>query len=182
MATLSTMPETTLHGLDRFASRARAALGQALEQDPASILLEVPRDETHGEFSFPCFQMAQASGETPPALAARLSGELKIKEMLTEVVGPFLNFRVDPTSLAEAILEGALASDYGKGEQNETTVLEFSSPNIAKPMHVGHLRSTVIGAALARILTRLGHKVTRINHLGDWGSQFGLLVAANQSW
>ena len=182
MATLSTMPETTLHGLDRFSSRARAALAHALEQDPESILLEVPRDETHGEFSFPCFQMAKASGETPPALAARLAAELEIEAMQTEVVGPFLNFRIDPTPLAAAILEGALASDYGKGEQNETTVLEFSSPNIAKPMHVGHLRSTVIGAALARILTRLGHKVTRINHLGDWGSQFGRLVAAWRRW
>tara|TARA_B100001750_G_scaffold214187_1_gene197192 strand:- start:383 stop:2092 length:1710 start_codon:yes stop_codon:yes gene_type:complete len=176
------MLKENLQGLDSFAANVKEALGNAIEQEPASLSLEIPREESHGEFAVACFQMAQAEGTDPPTVAKRLAKEIEIPGVTAEAVGPFLNFKVDSEILAQTVLEGALTSEYGKGEEHAATVLEFSSPNIAKPMHVGHLRSTVIGAALARILMRLGHRVTRINHLGDWGSQFGKLVAAWNNW
>lgn len=168
-------------GLDRFAARITAALGPLLEVDPASLQLERPRNEEHGEFALPCFRFAK-DGEKPPALAARLAGTLEVADVEASAVGPFLNFRIASGAMAAAVLEDAARADFAGGASGATTIVEFSSPNIAKPMHVGHMRTTVIGAALARIHEHLGHEVIRINHLGDWGAQFGKLVAAWRRW
>ncbi|RMH02257.1 MAG: arginine--tRNA ligase [Planctomycetota bacterium] len=170
------------HGLDRFAARIRAALADALGVEAGTIQLERPRQEQLGDFALPCFRFAKERGGNPAALAARLAGELAVAEVEPAAAGPFLNFRVDRPALAAAVLADAERPDFGGGGDGGTTLVEYSSPNIAKPMHVGHLRSTVIGAALARIFAHLGHRVVRINHLGDWGSQFGKLVAAWRRW
>jgi arginyl-tRNA synthetase len=173
---------TQPNGLDFFAADIRAALSTALNIDADGLVLERPRNEEHGEFAFPCFRFAKAAGSNPPALAAKLAAELQIADVSASAVGPFLNFKVDPTRLATVVLQSAQMDNYACGSEGLTTIVEFSSPNIAKPMHVGHMRTTVIGAALARIFAHLGHKVVKINHIGDWGSQFGKLVAAWKRW
>lgn len=170
------------NGLDFFATRIRAALAEALSIDADGIQLERPRQEEHGEFALPCFRFAKAAGKNPAELAGNLAAELQIADVTASAVGPFLNFAIEPERLAAIVLESALRDDYATEHQGGRTIVEFSSPNIAKPMHIGHMRTTVIGAALARMFERLGHEVIRINHLGDWGSQFGKLVAAWKRW
>jgi len=173
---------TQPNGLDFFAADIRAALAAALDLDQEGLVLERPRNEEHGEFAFPCFRFAKSAGCSPPELAAKLAAELNIQDVSATSVGPFLNFKVEPTRLASVVMASALCENFAGGAEGLTTLVEFSSPNIAKPMHVGHMRTTVIGAALARIYSHLGHQVVRINHIGDWGSQFGKLVAAWQRW
>ena len=171
-----------LHGLDAFALPIRQAVCAAIDVDLDLISLERPRQEELGEFALPCFRFAKQAQLAPPALAAKLADALNIENVSCEAVGPFLNFKIDANALAQTIVTSAQSSTYAGGDEGLTTLVEFSSPNIAKPMHVGHMRTTVIGAALSRIFTHLGHDVKRINHLGDWGSQFGKLVAAWQRW
>jgi arginyl-tRNA synthetase len=177
---MSTTPP--LHGLDAFALPIRQAVCAAIDVDLDLISLERPRQEELGEFALPCFRFAKQAQMAPPALAAKLADTLSIENVSCEAVGPFLNFRIGASALAQAIITSAQSNAYAGGDEGLTTLVEFSSPNIAKPMHVGHMRTTVIGAALSRIFTHLGHDVKRINHLGDWGSQFGKLVAAWQRW
>ena len=180
---MPTQLETVLpNGLDCFASRIRTALGAALGVDPDTVPLERPRNEEHGEFALPCFRFAEAAGKNPAKLASDLASTLDIAEVAASAVGPFLNFSIAEEPLVAVVLHSAMRDDYASAKESCVTVVEFSSPNIAKPMHVGHMRTTVIGAALARFFTRLGHQVIRINHIGDWGSQFGKLVAAWQRW
>lgn len=179
------MPSAALdspQGLDRFAERIRVALAARLDCAPEEVRLEKPKQAAHGEFAFPCFQAAKARKSNPAQLAAELADELELQEVRPSAAGPFLNFCVDKTALAAAVLGDARREDFGGGRGGRTILVEFSSPNIAKPMHAGHLRGTVIGAALARIFFHLGENVVRINHLGDWGSQFGKLVAAWNRW
>jgi arginyl-tRNA synthetase len=171
-----------LHGLDAFALPIRQAVCAAIGADLTLISLERPRQEELGEFALPCFRFAKQAQMAPPALAAKLADALSIENVSCEAVGPFLNFKIGANALAQTIVTSAQSSTYAGGDEGLTTLVEFSSPNIAKPMHVGHMRTTVIGAALSRIFTHLGHDVKRINHLGDWGSQFGKLVAAWQRW
>jgi arginyl-tRNA synthetase len=182
MATVSTPADPALQGLDLFEGPLRAALAAQLGADSAAIVLERPRGENLGEFALPCFRFAQSAGKSPAALAAGLAAALRTAGFDAAPAGPFLNVRVPELALAESVLRDARRPDYGRAHEGKVSIVEFSSPNIAKPMHIGHLRSTVIGAALARMLERLGHRVVRINHLGDWGSQFGKLVAAWNRW
>ena len=183
MATDSTHADAAkAHGLDRFEERTRSALAELLGVAPTAVVLERPRQETMGEFALPCFRFAQAAGLKPPALAAELAAKLRIPQISAAAAGPFLNLKVEAEALASAVLADARRPDFGCAREALVSIVEFSSPNIAKPMHIGHLRSTVIGAALARMFERLGHRVIRINHLGDWGSQFGKLVAAWRRW
>lgn len=179
---MTTLETQQPNGLDFFAAGIRTALAEALSIEAASIQLERPRSEEHGQFALPCFRFAKAAGKNPAELAGSLAAELQIEDVTPSAVGPFLNFAIDETRLAAVVLESALREDFASAKQGGTTIVEFSSPNIAKPMHIGHMRTTVIGAALARMFDRLGHDVVRINHLGDWGSQFGKLVAAWQRW
>ena len=176
------MPDSTLRGLDPFDARIRLALAEALQLDAAQLKLERPRDDKLGEFAFPCFRIAKEKGVNPAELAQRLANELAIADVQQAAAGPFLNFTLDRNALAAQVTLDAASEAYGHGDRSGTVLVEFSSPNIAKPMHVGHLRTTVIGAALARFAETLGHKVVRLNHIGDWGSQFGKLVAAWNRW
>lgn len=176
------MPDAAPHGLDAFAAPIRAALAEALGVESSAIQLERPKNEEHGEFALPCFRFAKPAGKNPAQLAGELAESLNVAEVAASAVGPFLNFQIDRTALARQVLADASAEAYGSAQDDELSIVEYSSPNIAKPMHVGHLRSTVIGAAMARLFDHLGHEVVRINHLGDWGSQFGKLLAAWKRW
>jgi len=171
-----------------FTDTIRAALARATGLSESEIKLEAPRDATHGDVSFPCFQAAKHAKKAPPALAAELAPTMNaaLFHITAAATGPYLNFTIDRGDLARVVVGEVLAqgasyggSDLGAGK---TIVIDFSSPNIAKPMHVGHLRSTILGAALGRMFTALGYRVVGINHIGDWGSQFGGLVVALRRW
>ena len=176
------MPDLMLQGLDLFADRIQTELAQVLQCPADQIVLDRPRGEGHGEFALPCFRFAKAAKKNPAELAEELAGSLCIADITASAVGPFLNFKICPISLAQRVTEDAGKNTWGKRSLGRKTLVEYSSPNIAKPMHVGHLRSTVIGAALARLHEHLGDEVVRINHIGDWGSQFGKLVAGWRRW
>jgi len=171
-----------LIGMDVFADRIRTALSLALDLPNDQNILEKPRQEEHGEFAFPCFRFAKQDGKNPAELSAQLAKDFDIADVTAKDAGPFLNFSIHKAALAEQVLAHARSSKWGTQDRQRKILVEYSSPNIAKPMHVGHLRSTVIGAALARMHAHLGDDVVRINHIGDWGFQFGKLVAGWNRW
>ena len=176
------MNNSPLYGLDYFDLQIRQALADSLNKNVEDFKLERPRDEKLGDFALPCFRFAKDAGKNPAELANFLATELVIENTSANAAGPFLNFTISRDILAERISRDCESKNYADGQLSGRVVVEYSSPNIAKPMHVGHLRSTAIGACLGRLASKLGHDVVRINHLGDWGSQFGKLVAAWQRW
>lgn len=174
--------------MQEFEEEIRRALAQHTGIAAEELRIEAPRDAALGDFAFPCFQLAKALKKAPPAIAAELAPKLAQELGVVSVVatGPYLNFRVERAALAHSIVEGIRGAGGRYGHTTEgagrTIVIDLSSPNIAKPMSVGHLRSTVIGAAIQRIFDALGYTTVGINHLGDWGIQFGKLVAAIDRW
>ena len=160
-----------------------------LNTEEIDALLERPPKSDLGDFAFPCFQLAKELKKAPPQiaeeLAEKVAGEL---ELLTEAraLGPYLNLFVNRQEFARSILHapGALDEDIGTSSEGEGKVIaiDFSSPNIAKPFHVGHLRSTIIGSTLYRIFSSLGYECVGINHLGDWGTQFGKQIVGLKHW
>lgn len=161
-----------------------------LETSQIETLFETPADRSMGDLALPCFKLAGTLKRAPQQIAqegaAALAGNLPEGVLEANAVGPYLNFRFDPGARARRVLGRILAegetygsSDIGAGK---TVVLDFSSPNIAKPFNIGHLRSTVIGHATANLLKYLGYPCVRINHLGDWGTQFGKLMTAYEMW
>ena len=166
--------------LDTFRTRIASAVAGAVGAKADAIQLERPRDAAHGDLALPCFQLAKERSQAPPAFAAKLAGDLAIDAVAAKAAGPFLNFTIDRAALARETLSAAFADGYGGSRDGEgrTIVLDYTSPNIAKPFSIAHLRSTVIGAAIRRICEARGHRVAGINHLGDWGSQFGKLLTA----
>ncbi len=171
-----------------FAEQIRSALEKHVEVDPSQLRIEQPRDPELGDFAFPCFVLAKAMKAAPPKIAADLAPKLAadLDRITAEAAGPYVNFKVERALLAETVL-GAIETQgerYGSSDEGagRTVVIDFSSPNIAKPMHVGHLRSTIIGAAIQRLHDLLGYRTVGINHIGDWGAQFGKLVAALERW
>jgi len=174
--------------MQEFVDRIRAALAKHAGIPADEVRIESPRDASLGDLAFPCFPLAKARRQAPPKIAAELAAALgpELPDVGVEAAGPYVNFRIDRAALAAAVLgaierEGAAygGSDEGRGR---TVVIDLSSPNIAKPMHVGHLRSTILGAAIQRLHDALGYRTVGINHVGDWGSQFGKLVAAIRRW
>lgn len=168
--------------MQSFLDAIRAAITE--ETGLESPKLGRARDPKHGDSAFPCFELAKARKMPPPQVAQELETALnaRLEGITAKAAGPFLNFTVDRPLLAKTILGEVLAEGAQFGGSSEgngrTIVIDLSSPNIAKPMSVGHLRSTVIGAAIQRLHNALGYKTVGINHIGDWGSQFGKLVAA----
>jgi len=149
---------------------------------------EVPRDRGHGDLALPCFFLARTMRKDPSRIAAGLAEDLEgtIPGVSFEAAGPYLNLRIDAmlktSEVLEAVRCGGTAFGRVPGWDGKTVVIDFSHPNIAKPFGVGHLRSTVIGNALANLYAFLGARVVKINHLGDWGKQFGLLDVAYRLW
>lgn len=155
-------------------------------QDIVSML-EVPKDTTNGDLALPCFRFAKALRKSPVQIANGLVENFNDADFLEEVsaVGGYLNFKFNRESIAKNILDVVNAGDdYGKQKigEGKTICIDFSSVNIAKPFHIGHLSTTVIGGALYRIFEKLGFTVVGINHLGDWGTQFGKLIVAYKKW
>ncbi|OBR91187.1 arginine--tRNA ligase [Clostridium ragsdalei P11] len=158
-----------------------------LELDFIKGLIEIPPKPEMGDYAFPCFQLAKTLRKSPNMIAEELKSKLG-KEYFEKVenLGPYLNFFVDKAAFTKDTLEKVLkeGENYGKSElgKGKNIVVEFSSPNIAKPFHVGHLFSTSVGNALYKMISSQGYNCTRINHLGDWGTQFGKLISAYKRW
>ena len=174
--------------MQEFLDRIRSAVARHTGLEAAGLKLETPRDATLGDVAFPCFPLAKAMRRAPPAIAAGLVPLIQadLDEVTVVATDAFLNFTIDRGALARSILPAveARGAAYGTSDEGagKTIVIDFSSPNIAKPMHVGHLRSTIIGAAVKRLHDALGYRTVGINHIGDWGAQFGKLVAAIRRW
>ena len=155
--------------------------------DGVPLLLQPPKDRRHGDVALVCFPLAKHRKQAPPAVAAELAAAFTPDDVIesAEQAGPFVNFRFRREALARAVVAGVLGGvpPYGVAPAHgQSIVIDFSSPNIAKPFHMGHLRSTVIGAALGRIHRHCGSAVHGINHLGDWGAQFGKMLTAFERW
>ncbi len=142
-----------------------------------------------GDFAFPCFTLAKELKQAPPKIAADIASKIDTSfEFLAEckALGPYINFTVDRTRFAEKILHSAISQgdDVGTSTEGDGKVvaIDYSSPNIAKPFHVGHLRSTIIGSTLYRLYSKLGYQCVGINHLGDWGTQFGKQIVGLKRW
>lgn len=150
-------------------------------------LIEIPPKSDLGDFSFPCFRLAKAYKKAPPIIAEELKKQIGDVDFLEriEVQGGYLNFYVDKSTFAKSIVDNYLnSSNYGGSSEGEgkSICIDYSSPNVAKNFHIGHLRTTIIGNSLYKIYSRLGYNVVRINHLGDWGTQFGKLIVAYKRW
>lgn len=164
-------------------TRLQEAVAAVLpEADLATVLVRPCPEPTFGDYqSNALMSLAKARGQNPRTLAAAVVDKLQVRDLcaLVEVAGPgFLNFHLRPETLAAALQAAARGEHlfFRPTLRPRTVVVDFSSPNIAKPMHVGHIRSTILGDCLARVLRLLGHRVITDNHLGDWGTQFGKLI------
>lgn len=151
--------------------------------------IEVPKDTQNGDYAFPCFKLAKSLKKAPPLIAKDISEKIEIdknKVVEISIVGGYLNFYINKDLLTQDVLEQVeMQEDYGKKEENsvgKNIVIDYSSPNIAKPFHIGHLKTTVIGGALYNIYKYLGYNVIGINHLGDYGTQFGKLIEGYKLW
>ena len=149
--------------------------------------IETPKDSKNGDYAFPCFRLAKELRKAPPAIANEIKEKIEAVEEIEkiEVAGGYLNFFINKSILTKEVLEEiSKAEQYGKSEigKEKNIVIDYSAPNIAKPFHIGHLRSTVIGGALYNIYKYLGYNVTGVNHLGDYGTQFGKLIEGYKMW
>lgn len=167
---------------------ALLAVQTGMEQAEVFSRLEVPPEPGLGEYAFPCFLLARSWKKSPRAIAAELAERIQPADELAKVqnVGPYLNFHLQRTRLLDRLLPEISRQRTAYGQIQEgagrTVVIDYSAPNIAKPFGIGHLRSTVIGNALYRLYANQGFRVVGINHLGDWGTQFGKLIVAYQRW
>lgn len=159
-----------------------------LEEKELESYVEVPKDTSNGDYSFPCFRLAKELKKSPQLIANEIKENLKIDGTSiekVEIVGGYLNFFINKTIITKEVLnEISNSTNYGKSKigNGKNIVIDYSAPNIAKPFHIGHLRSTVIGGALYNIYKYLGYNVTGINHLGDYGTQFGKLIEGYKLW
>ena len=147
--------------------------------------IEVPKDTKNGDFAFPCFNLAKTLRKAPPIIANELKEKLEFDSHLIEsvaVIGGYLNFFVNKNSLIKGVLEKVSEDEKIKIGEGKTVLIDYSAPNIAKPFHIGHLRTTVIGGALYNVYQKLGYKVVGINYLGDYGTQFGKLIEGYKRW
>ena len=164
-----------------------AAIIPSLEADQIFALLEKPKSSEMGDIAFPAFSLAKVERKAPQAIASEIAEKIDTAGFEKVVAtGPYVNFFLDKAAISNDILRAVIAekADYGQQDigHGQNVTLDMSSPNIAKPFSVGHLRSTVIADALGHIYSKLGYKAIRINHLGDWGKQFGMLIVAYKLW
>ncbi|MCH5209720.1 MAG: arginine--tRNA ligase [Oscillospiraceae bacterium] len=159
-----------------------------LDRETVEKSIEIPPDEKMGDFAFPCFPLAKIMHKAPPLIAAELAEKLSDDDMIdkAEAAGGYLNFFLNREKfIASTVTAARAAGDkWGASDMGgkRTVLVEYSSPNIAKPFHIGHLFTTAIGNSLARIYKHLGYNVVSLNHLGDWGTQFGKLICAYHRW
>ena len=177
--------------MDFKAALARE-IAQALPGSPVGVpeiatWLEVPPDTKMGDYAFPCFKLSRVLKKSPPQIADALAGEIRADFIgKVESVKGYLNFFIDRAIYAREILSDVIASGdrYGADDsgRGKTVVIDYSSINIAKRFHIGHLSTTMIGASLNRLHKFFGYDVVGVNHLGDWGTQFGKMIAAYKRW
>lgn len=164
-----------------------------LDSEQAYKLIETPPQPEMGDFAFPCFMLAKTLRKAPPMIAAEITGDAEKAEKLKAGVfakvvnaGPYINFFVDRASFGSQVITeiNAAGDKYGESDEGngKNVIVEFSSPNIAKPFHVGHAFTTILGNSLSKIYKKLGYNVIRMNHLGDYGTQFGKLITAYRLW
>lgn len=158
---------------------------QELDREKIADILEIPPKEDMGDFAFPCFQLAKVFRKAPNAIAQEIAENIPETEAVTKVtaMGPYVNFFMNKEEYAKEVI-AKIGNDYGSSDigKGKTICIDYSSPNVAKNFHVGHLRTTIIGNSLYHIFDKLGYHVERINHLGDWGTQFGKLIVAYKKW
>lgn len=162
----------------------------SLDKDVSEIIgnIEVPKDSKMGDFAYPCFKLSKELRKSPVMIAEELKDKIEIGENISkvDVVAGYLNFYANNSNVVKDIMTSIISSkekyldiDEGKGKN---VCIDYSSPNIAKPFHIGHLRSTVIGNAIYKIYEKMGYNVIGINHLGDFGTQFGLVIEGYKRW
>ena len=159
-----------------------------LDENQIEAMIEIPQESSMGDYAFPCFKLAKELHKAPPLIAADVAAGLKGCAMFSDVrnVNAYVNMFIDRAFVSENTLKevklnaGAYGNDSPKGDK--PVIVEYSSPNIAKPFHIGHIRSTVIGAAIANLYEACGYRVLRLNHLGDYGTQFGKMIVAYRLW
>lgn len=161
------------------------ALG--LEVAEIASMIEVPADESMGDYAFPCFRLAKTMRKAPQMIAADIADRIKSCDEFASVeqVNAYVNVFVKREAVAKEVLNGVLSQyEFGNSEmgKGKTVVVDFSSPNIAKPFHIGHIRSTVIGNAICNLYRKTGYNVVGVNHLGDYGTQFGKMIVAYRKW
>lgn len=176
--------------LAELLAAAAQSIGASITAEDALGLLTVPPNRTLGDLAFPCFLLARTLKQAPPVIASSLTAALVPllgpypQFAAATAAGPFVNVKLDASQRARAVLTSAVLPSWGAGDEGRRKVLgiDYSSPNIAKPFGIGHLRSTAIGNALKNLYTHRGWTVVGINHLGDWGTQFGKLMCAFERW
>ena len=161
---------------------------EGVESEEIAAQITPCKDRAHGDYSLPCFRLAAQLKKSPAELAKEVAGRVGCFNFLekAEAIGPFVNFTLNKSAYAKDVLEKVLSAGgfYGSSDTGagKTVCIDYSSVNIAKPFHIGHLLNTVLGAALYRIYKKAGYHAVGINHLGDWGTQFGKLIVAYKKW
>ncbi len=159
-----------------------------LSEEEALALIEIPPESSKGDYAFPCFKLAKVLRKAPPLIAADIAAKIRDNALFEKVenVNAYVNMFIDKQFFTRLTLEDVAerGDDFGKSDVGggKTVIVEYSSPNIAKPFHIGHIRSTVIGNAIYKLYDAVGYKVVRINHLGDYGTQFGKMITAYRHW
>ena len=173
-----------------FKKEIATAIAKAVELNSEELysFIEVPKDSVNGDYAFPCFKLAKELRKSPMIIADEIKSKIELNSDVIEkvdVVSGYLNFFVNKGKMAEIIIkEMEENSEYGKSNigNGKNIVVDYSAPNIAKPFHIGHLRSTVIGGALYKIYKYLGYNTIGVNHLGDYGTQFGKMIEGYTMW
>lgn len=161
---------------------------EGLEKDEIMSMIETPADIKMGDYAFPCFKLAKLLRKAPPAIAKSIAEAIGDDPMFEKVesVNAYVNMFVSKEDFAREVVSEAIekGDDYGRSSigGGKKVIVEYSSPNIAKPFHIGHIRSTVIGNSIYKIYDFLGYDTMRINHLGDYGTQFGKMICAYRRW
>ncbi len=163
------------------------AKATGIEECEIKGYIEVPKDQANGDYAFPCFKLAKSLKKAPPVIANEIKEKIEIPEAVEkiEIAGGYLNFYINKDKLIKQVLEEIeKQEEYGKSDsgKGKNIVIDYSAPNIAKPFHIGHLKTTVIGGALYNIYQHLGYHVVGINYLGDYGTQFGKLIEGYKRW
>ena len=170
----------------RIAEKVAELSDGALSSEEIALLLEYPPDSTMGDLALPCFKFAKAMRKSPMMLASSFAEGFSCEGVLeARAVGGYLNFTLDASFYASVVNKIVSEGDaYGRSNEGEgkTVVLDYSSPNVAKPFHIGHLGTTVIGHSLKKLHEFVGYNCVGINHLGDWGTQFGKIICAYRRW
>lgn len=169
-----------------FKDKVAEMISKALDFNKSEIrgYIEVPKDTKNGDYSFPCFKLAKTLKKSPIIIANEIKEKMNTNNEIqkVDVLNGYLNFYINKEILVKEVINNLENIENLNKKVNKNIIVEYSSPNIAKPFHIGHLGTTVIGAALYNIYKYLGYNVTGINHLGDYGTQFGKMIEAYKRW